>query len=104
MKKYNVVFLPSAMADLRVIFLWGVRAWGTQQAGIWLTEIRTVCRKQLLYLPTSCPIAPESKEVSLPLRHLVVDRYRVIFTSQEHTVHILYVRGAYTGADFFDLE
>jgi plasmid stabilization system protein ParE len=97
MKSYKVEFLPTAKQDLRTSFLWGVDVWGKTQAGQWLNTINTNCKKRLKQFPESCPIAPESKEFGITLRQLVIDRYRVIFTIQEDTVKILYVRGAYVG-------
>ncbi len=97
MKSYKVEFLPSAKQDLLTSFLWGVNVWGKTKAGRWLNEINSICKKRLKHFPESCPIAPESKEFDLTLRQLLIDRYRLIFTIQENTVKILYVRGAYIG-------
>jgi toxin ParE1/3/4 len=97
MKSYEVEFLPTAKQDLQTSFLWGVNVWGKKQAGQWLNEINATCKKRLKQFPESCPIAPESREFSITLRQLVIDRYRVIFTIQKDTVKILYVRGAYIG-------
>jgi toxin ParE1/3/4 len=104
MKNYTVEFLPSAKEDLRTSFLWGVNIWGKTQAGKWLNKINAACKKRLKQFPESCPIAPENKEFDIHLRQFIIDRYRVIFTIEENTVKILYVRGSYNGTSFDEDE
>ena len=104
MKSYKVEFLLSAKEDLRTSFLWGLNVWGKTQAERWLNKMNATCKKRLKQFPESCPLAPESKEFDRELRQFVIDRYRVIFTIQNDTVKILYVRGAYVGTIFDDVD
>jgi len=66
--------------------------------------MNATCKKRLKEFPESCPIAAESKEFDIPLRQFIIDRYRVIFTIQENTVRILYIRGSYVDATSTDSE
>ncbi len=102
--KYQVIFHSQAEQDIRISFDWGVRNWGKVEAEQWLRQIYRVCKKRLTQFPDSCPIAPESEEIGVIIRQLVIDRYRVLFTIQEKTVIILYVRGAYIGSTFDEFE
>ena len=58
-------------------------------------EIRQAIRK-LTLLPLACPLAPESEQLGASIRHLIVGRYRVLFTVRGRTVTILHVSGLYT--------
>lgn len=59
-------------------------------------ELRRALRKQLTPLPLVCPLTPESEQLGVSIRHLIVGRYRVLFTVIGRTVTILHVRGPYT--------
>jgi plasmid stabilization system protein ParE len=96
MNKYKVTLHPDAELDVESSFKWGRRAWGEQNAKLWLRKLRWAIRKQLTSMPLSCPLAPESKQLGVSIRHLIVGRYRVLFTVRGRTVTILHVSGAYT--------
>jgi plasmid stabilization system protein ParE len=104
MKSYKVEFLPTAQQDLRLSFEWGTTVWGKTQAKKWLREFYAACKKRLQQFPESCPIAPESEDLGRELRQFVIGRYRVIFIVKGDTVTILYVRGAYSGTIFDDVD
>jgi hypothetical protein len=44
----------------------------------------------------ACPVAPESEQLGISIRHLIVGRYRILFTVKGNTVTILHVSGPYT--------
>jgi hypothetical protein len=50
-------------------------------------------------LPLGYPIAPDQEEYPVEVRQLVFGRYRILYTVQKKTVHILAVRGAYVSPD-----
>jgi hypothetical protein len=59
----------------------------------------------LTSLPLSCPLAPESDDLGIEVRQLIVQRYRVLFIVEKKTVTILHIRGPYatcleSGEDF----
>jgi plasmid stabilization system protein ParE len=95
MKKYKVILHSDAESDIESSFKWGCRAWGEENAKLWARKLRRGITKQLTSLPLACPLAPESEQLSVSIRHLSVGRYRVLFTVTGRTVTILYVRGPY---------
>jgi plasmid stabilization system protein ParE len=95
MKEYKVILHPDAESDIESSFKWGCRAWGEENAKLWVRKLRRAIEKQLTSLPLACPLAPESEELGIAIRHLILDRYRVIFTLLGRTVTILHVRGSY---------
>jgi plasmid stabilization system protein ParE len=97
MKKHKVTLHPDAELDIESSFKWGCRAWGEENAKEWVRELRRTLRNQLTSMPLSCPLAPESEQLSVPIRHLIVGRYRVLFMVTGRTVTILHVRGPYIG-------
>ena len=98
MKNHKVILHPDAELDIESSFKWGCRAWGEENAKEWVRKLRRTFRKQLTLTPLSCPLAPESEELGVPIRHLIVGRYRVLFTVKGKTVTILHVRGPYIAA------
>ena len=96
MKKHKVILHPDAELDIESSFKWGCRAWGEENAKLWVRKLRRTFRKQLTSMPLACPLAPEGEQLSIPIRHLIVGRYRVLFTVRGRTVTILHVRGPYT--------
>ena len=97
MRKYKVILHPDAELDIESSFKWGCRAWGKENAKLWVRKLRRAVRKQLTSLPLACPLAPESEQLGVSIRHLIIGRYRVLFTVRGRTVTILYVRGPYIG-------
>jgi len=96
MKKHRVILHPDAELDIELSFKWGCRAWGEENAKQWVQKLRRAIRKQLTSLPLACPLAPESEQLNVSIRHLIVGRYRVLFTVRGRTVTILHVSGPYT--------
>ena len=97
MEKYKVILHSDAESDIDSSFKWGCRAWGEENAKLWVRKLRRTIRKQLTSLPLACPLAPESEQLGVFIRQLIVGRYRVLFTVTGRTVTILYVRGPYIG-------
>ena len=96
MKKYKVILHSDAESDIESSFKWGYRAWGEENAKRWVRKLREDIRKQLTSLPLACPLAPESEQLGVSIRHLIVGRYRVLFMARGLTVTILHVGGPYT--------
>jgi plasmid stabilization system protein ParE len=95
MKKYKVILHPDAEADIYSSFAWGCRAWGDKEARLWVRKLRLTFKDQLRSMPLGCPLAPESEELGISIRHLIVGRYRILFTVKARAVTILHVRGPY---------
>ena len=96
MKKYKVILHPDAEKDISSSFEWGCRVWGEKKAKAWVRELRRASSR-LTSAPLGCALAPESEELDVPVRHLIVGRYRILFTLERRTVTILHVRGPYVG-------
>jgi len=95
MKRYVVIFEESAQADVRESYDWGRRKWGKHEAQQWVRQLRSAVSEQLAIVPKAFPLAPEDDEVVEEIRHMVVGRYRILFTIKGRRVHVLHVRGAY---------
>jgi plasmid stabilization system protein ParE len=105
MKKYKVILHPDAETDISSSYQWGCRVWGEKQAQTRARELQRIIKSRLTSLPLSCPLAPESNELHIQIRQLVVQRYRVLFIVEKKTVTILHVRGPYVStieSDPFD--
>jgi plasmid stabilization system protein ParE len=98
MKKYSVIFHPDAETDVSSCYQWGRRVWGDKQAKAWAQELQRAIKLRLTSLPLSCPLAPESDDLGIEVRQLIVQRYRVLFIVERKTVTILHVRGPYAAS------
>jgi len=97
MRRYRVIIEESAQADVQDSYAWGLRVWGRAQAQRWARALRDATMNQRATVPTGFPLAPENEGFREEIRQMVVGRYRVLFTIQGRTVHVLHVRGAYVG-------
>jgi len=95
MKKYTVASHPDAETDIESSYQWGRRVWGDEQAKAWIRELRRTIKSRLTTRPLSCPIAPESEDLGIPIRQLIMQRYRILFILEKRLVTILHVRGPY---------
>lgn len=95
MKKYKVILHPDAETDISLAFEWGRRAWGEEKARTWVRQLYRTLKERLASTPLRCPVAPESRELGISVRQLIVGRYRILFIVEEKTVMILHLKGAY---------
>lgn len=95
MKNYKVILHPDAEVDINSAFEWGCRVWGNENARAWVRELRHTFRSRLAAMPFGYPVAQETEELGISVRHLIVGRYRILFTVKRRTVTILHVRGPY---------
>jgi plasmid stabilization system protein ParE len=95
MKRYTVVFSDDAVADFASSLQWGCENWGEDVAWHWYAEIRNSIRKTLSSFPLSQPIAPDNDEFEIEVRHMVIGRYRVLFTISGKQVTILHLSGPF---------
>ncbi len=94
--KYRVIIQPSAHKELRTSIAWGCEKWGVEQAQKWAQGIRKAIAS-LATFPERYGLAPEQEEPSHEVRQMIFQRYRVLFPIGEKAVHVLHVRGSYTG-------
>jgi len=97
MKKYRLILHPGAEKDILSAYHWGMRTWGKERADTWVRELHTIIRERLMTQPHSCSVAPESEDLGVTVRQLVVNRYRVLFTVEKRNFFVLHLRGAYAG-------
>ena len=97
MKNYRIVLHPDAETDIASSYQWGCRVWGEEKAKAWIRDFRRLIRTRLKSTPLACPLAPESEDLGVPIRQLILQRYRILFTVEKAIVTILYVRGPYPG-------
>ena len=96
MKKFRVIVEPMAIESMRVSYEWGVAHWGETLAQTWARNMRTAIYS-LAHLPERYPLAPENPMFEQDIRHMVIGRYRIIFSVMKNTVHVLYIKGPYLG-------
>jgi len=97
MKTYRVVLGPLAVQDLRRSFEWGVEHWGYDKAETWFQHVHEMIIDNLSMMPLACPIARETEELEKEVRHLIIGRYRVLFTVEAEEVFVTRVTGPFTG-------
>ena len=93
MKRFRVVVSPTAADNIREAYEWYL-AENPVKATEWLDGIRRAILG-LDTLPHAHSVAPESAAFDCEIRHLLFGRghrWRIFFTIDETTVHILHVR------------
>ena len=95
MDQYTIVFAPSAQEDLEAIVAW-LHENAPEKTSEWLMSLRADI-DTLNILPERCPYAPENglwgeEELRQLLFQNYPSKYRVIFTINQMTVHILHIR------------
>ena len=73
----------------------GLSQMGRKNANTLLRELRHAIVNRLTSTPLSGSIAPESVELGIPIRQLILGRYRVLYLVEKKAVTILHVRGSY---------
>lgn len=94
--KYTIILEEPAQRSIEETFLWGVSNWGLEAAQNWYEEVFAQITT-LSTLPERHPIAPDMQRFSEEIRHMVFQRYRILFTVRGDVVHVLYFRGAFKG-------
>ena len=95
MKKYKVTLHPDAEIDINSSFQWGCRTWGREDAEAWIRKLRHTINTRLTSTPLGCSLAPESNELDIDIRELIVGRYRILFIVENRVVTVLHVKGSY---------
>jgi plasmid stabilization system protein ParE len=86
-----------AQHDIASIHAWLEGADSGDAGAKWLTALRAAI-DSLSALPSRCPLAPESRELSVEVRQLLYGRrphvYRILFSIESGVVYVLHVRHA----------
>ena len=92
--KYRVLIEPPARDNIDAAFLW-IAERNPSAAVKWFNGLEQAIQT-LEDFPQRFPLAEESKAFGAEIRQLVygqrVGAYRVLFTIQQETVHVLHVR------------
>lgn len=90
--KFSIVVEDSAEDDIAALYSYlKEKAHDPGYADRWIDEVYEELHS-LTDSPLRCSRAPESNHFAEEIRHLIRDWYRVLFTVEEQTVHILHVR------------
>lgn len=65
MKRYKVIFLPTAKTDMQTSYEWGCRVWGVQEANNWARKMYLEYKERLSSMPERFVLAPESDEFAV---------------------------------------
>ena len=87
---FQVVTQPQAEADIREAMRWMARH-SPKKSTHWYFDVMNAI-ESLSKFPARCPYAPERETFGLEIRHLLFDKYRILFVIEDETVHVLRVR------------
>ena len=94
MTTYRVIIQPNAEAELEAAYLYR-QARAPQAAARWFAGLVEAINS-LERFPARCPLAPENGHFPEEIRQLLYgarrDVFRILFTIQGDTVHVLHVR------------
>lgn len=90
--KYALVLQDTAIRSLEKIYR-TIAQDSPTNAARYSSKLRQACAA-LKSFPKRCPLAFENGLGGIELRHLLFENYRIIFTIQQKTVHILEIRHA----------
>jgi plasmid stabilization system protein ParE len=91
---YHVIIQPNAEAELDEAYVYR-HARASQAAARWFAGIVEAINS-LAHFPERCPLAPENEYFTEEIRQLLYGRrrdvFRILFTMQGDTVHVLHIR------------
>lgn len=87
---FKVVVEQEAEEDMKSAVQWIAR-YSQDKAALWYFDA-TEAIESLENFPTRCPLAPESDKFGAEIRHLIFDKYRILFIIDDETVYVLRVR------------
>ncbi len=87
---YKVEITGKAQEEAHEILRWIAR-YSPEKAALWHFELLERA-DSLENFPARCPLAPESETHGKEIRHLIFDKYRILFIVEDETVYVLRVR------------
>jgi len=94
---FRVEITEEAEADSKTILEWLISENAGETGMRWFRRLDKAIAS-LASMPERCPVAPESADLQLEVRHLLYGHkphiYRVIFTISGEVVHVLRIRHA----------
>jgi plasmid stabilization system protein ParE len=87
---YQIIVLPTADEELQNAAHW-IAQYSPQKSTLWYFEaIQAI--NSLQNFPARCPFAPERKIFGIDIRHLLFDKYRILFVIEDESVLVLRFR------------
>ncbi len=86
---YQVIVSSRAKRDIRSAARW-MSQYSLEKATLWHFDIEAAILT-LEDSPFRCPLAPENEFFPLEIRHLLFQKYRILYTVKDVEVHVLYV-------------
>ncbi len=87
---FKVVVEKEAEEDLKTAASW-IAQHSPDKAVLWYFDAMESI-ESLENFPTRCSLAPESQKFGAEIRHLLFDKYRILFIIEDETVYVLRVR------------
>lgn len=87
---YRVIVEKSAKIEIKEAALW-IAQYSPERAMLWYFDLEEAFGS-LKNFPARCSLAPENKHFQEEMRHLLIGKYRIIFTIRDERVHILHIR------------
>jgi plasmid stabilization system protein ParE len=87
---YQIIILPQAENDILEAIGW-MSQHSTEKATLWYFEIQQAI-ESLTNSPARCSFAPERETFGIEIRHLLFEKYRILFVIEDVSVYVLRVR------------
>ena len=87
---YEVITTQKAESDIEAAYQW-IASYSPEKARLWFFDVQEAI-ESLANFPFRCPLAPESVTFGLEVRHLLIEKYRVLFRLDDETVYVMHVR------------
>ena len=92
---FRIELTYQALEDADEILAWLISRQAGDSGRRWFSGLNDAI-ESLANFPLRCPLAPESREFPFEVRQLLYGRkphvYRVLFTIEGETVHVLHIR------------
>lgn len=97
MERFTVRLAPGTEDEIRESFEWGAENWGEVAAQKWVRELHATIFERVSIFPERFPIAPDVDLPDREVRHLIFNRYRILFNIRGSDILILHVRDPHKG-------
>lgn len=88
--RHEVFIQPTAAAEIESTYAFLVEI-APERAEGWMSGLTDVLAS-LERMPLRCSLAPEGGSVPYPVRQLLYERHRILFTVSGRDVHVLHLR------------
>ncbi|MGH9843815.1 MAG: type II toxin-antitoxin system RelE/ParE family toxin [Blastocatellia bacterium] len=86
---FRIVIEEQAYAEMEEGYRWQAQ-YSPEAAMLWYFDI-TERIESLENHPFRCPLAPENDLFPEEIRHLIFEKYRILFTVKDEAIHVLHV-------------